>query len=138
VYAEIERELSEAIVKGIEARAGANANAWEQVRAGGQAFLDACMDPGVQHVIMLEAPTVLGWDSRRDIARYGLGLIRQGLERSIKQGLMEPQPVEPLAHLLRAALIEGGMLLALAEDQRAAREEIGAAVDRLIDGLRRS
>jgi AcrR family transcriptional regulator len=138
VYAEIERELSEAIVKGIEARAGANANAWEQVRAGGQAFLDACMDPGVQHVIMLEAPTVLGWDSRRYIARYGLGLIRQGLERSIKQGLMEPQPVEPLAHLLRAALTEGGMLLARAEDQRAAREEIGAAVDRLIDGLRRS
>jgi hypothetical protein len=95
------------------------------------------MDPGVQHVIMLEAPSVLGWDSRRDIARYGLGLIRQGLERSIKQGLIEPQPVEPLAHLLRAALTEGGMLLARAEEPKAARAEIGAAVDRLIDGLRR-
>jgi AcrR family transcriptional regulator len=138
VHEEIERELAEAIIRGIEARSGAKANAWEQVRAGGQAFLDACMDPGVQHVIMLEAPSVLGWDSQRDIARYGLGLIRQGLERSIKQGLIEPQPVEPLAHLLRAALTEGGMLLARAEDQKDAREEIGAAVDRLIDGLRRS
>lgn len=136
VYEQIERELAEAIIRGIEARTSPTATAWEQVRAGGQAFLDACMDPGVQHVIMLEAPTVLGWESRRDIARYGLGLIRQGLERSIKQGLIEPQPVEPLAHLLRAALTEGGMLLARADDQRAARDEIGAAVDRLIDGLR--
>jgi AcrR family transcriptional regulator len=138
VYEATERELAEAIMRGIEKRAGPNANAWEQVRAGGQAFLDACLDPGVQHVIMLEAPSVLGWDSRRDIARYGLALIRQGLERSIKQGLIEPQAVEPLAHLLRAALTEGGMLLARAEDQRVARREIGAAVDRLIEGLRSS
>jgi len=136
VYEEIERELAEAIIRGIQARAGEKGNAWEQVRAGAQAFLDACLDPGVQHVILVEAPSVLGWDSRRDIARYGLGLIRQGLERSIKQGLIEPQPVEPLAHLLRAALTEGGMLLARADDQNAAREEIGAAVDRLIEGLK--
>jgi len=50
---------------------------------------------------------------------------------------LDPQPVEPLAHILRAALSEGALYIARAKDQRAARAEVGAAIERLLEGLRR-
>ena len=67
-----------------------------------------------------------------------VSLIRDGLQMAIDEGAIEPQPVEPLAHLLRAVLSEGALLVVRAEDHASARAEVGAAVDRLIEGLRRS
>ncbi len=138
VYLEIEQELAEKVISGVRSRTAPGAGAWEQVHAGNHAFLDAALDPAVQRIEILEAPVVLGSDSRRDFARYGLGLIRNGLQRAIDEGGIEPQPIEPLAHLIRAVLTEGALLIARAEDHAAARAEVGAAVDRLIEGLRRA
>jgi ATP-dependent Zn protease len=56
----------------------------------------------------------------------------------MEQGLIDEQPVEPLAHLIRAALNEAALVLARSPEPKAARPEIGAAVDRLISGLRRA
>ena len=137
VYQEIEREIAESVLAGVRSRTGTGDDAWAQVRAGNHAFLDACLHPIVQRIALLEAPSVLGWDARRDFAHYGLGLIRQGLQNAIDERVIEPQPIEPLAHLLRAVLTEGALLIARAEDQASARAEVGAAVDRLIEGLRR-
>jgi hypothetical protein len=92
------------------------------------------MDPAVQRILMLEAPALLS-DTPHEFARHGLEMIRRGLQRAIDQGLIERQPVEPMAHLLRAALSEGALLLARSPDPVVARAEIGAAVDRLVNGL---
>jgi AcrR family transcriptional regulator len=138
VYEEVEFELAQKIVDGLRTRITSGADAWEQIRAGNEAFLDACLDPAVQRIALLDAPSVLDAASRREINQYGLGLIRRGLEMAIEQGLIEPQPIEPTAHLLRAVLNEAALLLARSPDSSAARPEIGAAVDRLISGLRRS
>ena len=99
VYAEVERYLAEKVLLGIRSRVGPDASAWEQVHAGNHAFLDTALEPFVQRIAILDAPAVLGWDSRRDFARYGLGLIRNGLQMAMDEGSMDPQPVEPLAHL---------------------------------------
>ena len=45
--------------------------------------------------------------------------------------------MEPLAHILWAALSEGVLCIAHAEDKKAARREVGAAIERLLEGLRR-
>ena len=138
VYEAVERELAGKIAAGIWSRVSPDSDAWEQVQAGSQAFLDACLDPAVQRVALLDAPAVLGAGASRDIARYGLGLIQQGVQTAIEQGLIAQQPVEPMAHLLRGALTEAAQVLARSPDQASARAEIGAAVDRLIGGLRRA
>ena len=137
VYEEVEQALAAEIASEIEARTASESDAWQQVHVASQAFLDVSLHPAVQRIALLEAPTVLGWDARRDIARYGLALIRRGLQNAIDQRLIEPQPIEPLAHILRAALSEGALFIARAEDQAAARAEVGAAIERLLEGLRR-
>jgi hypothetical protein len=108
------------------------------MRAGNEAFLDACLDPAFQRIALIEAPSVLGWTVRSHVASQGLEMIRRILELAMEEGLIEPQPVEPLAHLVRAVLNEAALLLARSPDPEAARPEIGAAVDRLVVGLRRA
>jgi hypothetical protein len=51
------------------------------------------------------------------------------------EGVLEPQPVMPLAHLLSALGVGSTMYVAQAEDPIEARREIGECYERLLDGL---
>jgi len=134
VYEDIERDLAERLMMsaiGVD-------DPLVALQRGAAAFLDACLDPAVQRIVLLEGPTVLGWDLWREIDQaYGLGLVKVALQTAIDAGAIEPMPVEPLAHILLGGLVEAGMLLASAPDPEAARGEIGEAAARVIEGLRR-
>jgi AcrR family transcriptional regulator len=111
----------------------------EQLRRGTRAYLDACIDPAVQRVVLLDGPSVLGWETWQEIEqRYGYGLVVAGVDAAIGAGLISAQPVEPLAHVLFGALTEAGMVVARADEPRTARADMEAAMDRLLDGLRAS
>ena len=111
---------------------------WNQlVRTGTDAYMDACLDPAVQRIMVIEAAAVLGWEERRSLdERYGLGLIRGTIQELIGAGLLAPQPVEPLANLALGAITEASMYIARAEDTVSARKEMGASLQRFFDGLR--
>jgi hypothetical protein len=101
------------------------------------AFLDACVDPAVQQIMMTDAPSVLGWDEWREIdTQYGLGLVKASLDNAMETGLIERQPVDPLAHLVVGALDEAAMYIARAPDAGTARAEMGASIERMLSGLR--
>jgi AcrR family transcriptional regulator len=115
----------------------AHQDPWDQQNAGWNAFLDACLDPSVQRIILLDAPSVLGPKVWREIAsKYGLALVQFSLQSLVDAGLIEQQPVDPLAHLVIGALSEAAVVIAQAEDTEAARVEMGAALERLMAGLR--
>jgi AcrR family transcriptional regulator len=132
VYEQIEQETAEKVA----AAALTKTDPLDQQRAGWQAFLDACLDPAVQRIALRDAPSVLGLEAWREIAAaYGLALVQGGLQSMIDAGLMDEQPVEPLAHLVLGALSEAGMVIAEAEDTDAARDAIGESLERLLMGL---
>jgi AcrR family transcriptional regulator len=133
VAEQVEEEMTR---KSAEA-ALAQQDPWEQQRAGWEAFLDACLDPAVQRIILLDAPSVLGPKAWREIAsKYGLALVQFGIRSLMEAGLIEEQPVDPLSHLVIGALSEAAVVIAQAEDTEAARAEMGAALERLMIGLR--
>jgi AcrR family transcriptional regulator len=137
-YEQIESELTERI--GAAALAGdrAPANPLEALQLGSELFLDACLEPEVQRIVLLDAPAVLGWERWREIAsRYGLGLIEGTLQAAVDAGAIAPQPVGPLAHVLMGALDEAAMLVARADDRDAARAEVGATLNGLLEALGR-
>jgi AcrR family transcriptional regulator len=104
---------------------------------GREAFLDACLDPAIQRILLVDGPAVLGWDELRAIdLRLGFGLIATALADAIASGQLERQPVEPVAHLVLGALNQAGLAIARAPEPAAARVEIGRALARLVDGLR--
>jgi AcrR family transcriptional regulator len=133
VFEQMESELSEKV-----AVAAAAENRPElHLEVGTQAMLDACLDPAVQRIVLLDAPSVLGWEEWHEIeARYGLGLMRVALETAMDAGYIERQPAGPLAQVILGALIEAALAIARADDVAAARAEIGASVARLIEGLK--
>jgi hypothetical protein len=51
-------------------------------------------------------------------------------------GLIDRQPVRPLAHLLLGAIDEGAMLVARADDGGETRRQVGAAIARFLEALR--
>jgi AcrR family transcriptional regulator len=136
VYEDVERQLVERTAQA----AGASAeDPLQELHTGVQAFLDACEDPAVQRIALLDAPSVLGWEKWRKIGQqYGLGLVQGALQAAMDAGLIDPQPVGPLAHLLMGAIDEGAMLVARADDGGETREQVGASVARILEALRRA
>jgi AcrR family transcriptional regulator len=133
VYEDVERELVERIAG--QAMVSAQ-DPLQALHAGSQAFLDACEDPAVQRIALLDAPSVLGWEQWREIGlNYGFGLVEGALQAAMDAGLIEPQAVRPLAHLLLGAIDEGAMLVARADDGGLTRAQVGAAVEGFLDKL---
>jgi len=136
VYERVEAELAERIATGaLEANAS---SPLEAMQAGAEMFLAACTEPEAQRIVLLDGPSVLGWDRWREIAaEHGLGLIEATLQAAIDAGAIERQPVGPLAHVLMGALDEAAMLVARAEDPEATRREVTRTIERLLGGLSR-
>lgn len=139
------RELFRAVHEGVERdlvqRIGAGVTGvtdpWEVMVAGMRAYLDACTEPTVMQISLIDAPSVLGWEEWREIdARYGLGLVTTALGAAMDTGALRRHPVEPLAQLLLAAMAEAGLMVATASDPAAARDQVEAALLALLDGLR--
>lgn len=135
VYEQIEQELLERIGSRM-AQEGVT-DPLVALAAGAEHFLEACVEPEVHRIILLDAPSVLGWERWREIGwRYGMGLTEGTVQAAIDAGRIAPQPARPLAHLLLGALDEAALYVARAADRDAARREMGAAITALLDGLR--
>ena len=105
------------------------------LRAAAGAWLDACEEPEVRQLLLVDGPRVLGWAAFRELTlRYGLGLTEQLLEAA----LGDDRPVSALAHVLIGALDEAAMYVAAAPDRDAARAEVEAVLDDLVAGLLRA
>ena len=138
LFRAVHEELEQRLVADIGTRIGGIDDPWELMVAGVRAFLDACTDPAVMRIALLDAPAVLGWDEWREIdARYGLGLVTFALQNAMDRGVLRPRPVRPLAHLLMGAMTEAAMVIANSGDPVAARDEVEAPLLALLEGLRK-
>src|SRR5215218_4675216 len=73
VYEQVEQEVTERIGELVVA-AGAR-DPLEALSAGADAFLEACAEPEINRIALLDAPSVLGWEQWRAVGlKYGLGL----------------------------------------------------------------
>jgi AcrR family transcriptional regulator len=138
LFAAVVEHVEQEVLERIAEAALSEEDPWEQHRAAVGAYLDVCLEPAVQRIVLTDAPSVLGLAAWREIeAKYGFALVSAGLRSVIDAGYIEEQPVEPLAHLLLGALTEGGLLIARSEDRNAARREVGDGLDRILRGLRK-
>ena len=136
LFAAVAEEVEAEIVDRVASGAGTAADPVEELRTGIRLFLDACAEPEVERIILLDAPAVLGWESWRDLAaRYGLGLVQIALQSAMDAGAIVPQPVDPLAHFVIGALDECALYVARAQDPATAREECVAIFDRIFRSL---
>jgi AcrR family transcriptional regulator len=133
VYEDLQRELAQRIYDA----AMREPRVEKRLEVGCEAYLDACLDRGLQRIVLVDSPSVLGWDFWHEIdERYSLGQIREALKAGMKAGYFEKQAPEALAQVLFGALNEAGLFIARADDPAAARRQVGRTISRLIAGLR--
>jgi AcrR family transcriptional regulator len=132
VYDEVEAELS---AHGMAA-AAAGTDAVDALQRGFGAFLDLALDPAVQRIALLDAPSVLGTAAKLEVdARHSLAAVRAAVQAGVAEGLLAPVDPDTIASLLIAACSQAALLIATAPDPAAARPHVGAALDRLLTGL---
>ena len=134
VMAQVAREVAEELVGLVT---DSPAGAWDEVRDGLRAFLDLCVvTDDFQRIVLVEGPAVLGHEAWDDlVAEHGSNLLAEWLSRAIAEGTIAPVPVQPLTRLLIAMIAESSLYIARAADRPAARQAVGVALDRLLDGL---
>ncbi len=136
------RDVFEAVEQDVMARmaalvasSGAQTPA-DAIRAAVDAWLEVSGEGEVRRIVLLDAPSVLGWLAFREITqRYSLGMTEQLITEAIAAGELAGQPVRPLAHVLIGALDEAAMVVATAQDPATARAEVGNVLHRLIDAM---
>jgi AcrR family transcriptional regulator len=108
----------------------------ETMHAMADAWLDIAGEPEVRQLMLIDAPSVIGWWEYREMSqRNSIEAAELLLQAAIDAGQLRPQPLRPLALVLLGALDEAAMYLAGAQDAERARQEVSRVVHDLIDGL---
>jgi AcrR family transcriptional regulator len=135
VFEQVEGEMAARMAEAVAA--ARETDPVEVMRLGTRFWLDACADPEVQRIVLMDAPAVLGWERWTEIGqRYNIGVVTALLADAIDSGRIPPQPVEATALTMLGAVREATLYIARAKNQRQARKDAGAVMDRLIDSLR--
>jgi len=136
--------LFEAVAEDVETSVGAQTVAAAggitepvaALRAGFLAWIRLAGDPVVRRILLIDAPSVLGWEQWRAMEeRHALGLIRLVLQAVAEEGRLRPELVGTLAHVLLASVNEVALLVARSDDQEAAMEAGADAIDEMLRRL---
>lgn len=130
----VEEELTAKLLQ--TATAGGETDPIRILERGFSAFLDQCLNPEVQRIVMLDAPTVLGWDTWHELdERYAFGTIKAVLAVAAETGRVDADAVDPLTHLLVGAVMQAGMVVARADDPATAKRQMTESFEKLVSTL---
>ncbi len=110
----------------------------DALRTGALAWIDLAGDPVIQRIMLVDAPSVLGWEQWRamDEGRT-VAATRAMLQAVSDTGRLQAELVGPFAHMILAALDEAAMVIARAPDSRVAVAEERQAVEEFLARLLR-
>jgi len=108
----------------------------EMLIAGNNEFLAACLDPGLQRILLTDGPAVLGWEEWRAVDEdHVQGKYRAFLAELMDNGILRPFPVDALAHIISGAANEAVFWAARAEDPETALAQAQITMAEMIRSL---
>jgi AcrR family transcriptional regulator len=106
------------------------------LRAGCLAWIQIARDPVIQQVLLIDAPSVLGWQRWRALGeRHGLGVIKAALAAIADEGGLAPDLVEVFSHVILAAIDEIALFVARSDQPGTAALDGTGAIDELLSRL---
>jgi AcrR family transcriptional regulator len=135
LFEAVAEELETSVGAQTMAAASGSAGPVEALRAGFLAWIRLAGDPVVRRVLLIDGPSVLGWERWRAMEEHhALGLIRAVVQLIADEGKLPPQTVGTMANILLASVNEVALLVARSDDREAA---MTAGVDAIDELLRR-
>jgi AcrR family transcriptional regulator len=133
VYEEVTGEVTRSLWR---RSADRHRSAWDLFVANSEVYLEAAStNPAYRQIVLVDGPAVLGWDSLSERGDGPTHQILGYLRDAVAEGVLEAQPLEPLAHLLSALGTGAALYVAHAADPEAARREVAACNERFLAGL---
>jgi AcrR family transcriptional regulator len=138
LYREVWRESERRLIEKLGAAAAEAETPYGALVAGCRAYLDeAAANRELQRIGLLQSRSVLGWeDWRAGIQDLGLATMRAAIEAGMDAGELRRSDPEATAHLVLAALIEAGLLIATSRDRGSARAAAEPPLMEMLGGLR--
>ena len=132
VFEQVQRDVSdEAVAEFL------GPDSWQALVNGCDLWVRAHLDASVRRIVMQDARAVLGADEVRAIEnRYGVVALRGALRKAMHAGVLQRQPLRPLALLLMGALSEGCFYIADEPDPSAAQNEVAALITQMLSAFR--
>ena len=119
----------------IEVNADAAPNAFDALVAGCLSFLDFMIRPEIRRILILDAPSVLGWEAWNEMdRRHGFGLLIDGVQAAVAAGELEGDPLA-LAVMINGAL-NYGVVWAGQSDDPQALDRLKSSFAHMIETLR--
>lgn len=109
---------------------------WDAFEACCRAFLEECLEPGLQRIMLLDALAAMGWEGVRRMEAPMMELMEIGIAAAVQAGRIAPRPAGPLAVFLYGALCETSMNIARADNQKAAHRKALTELSQVLEGLR--
>jgi len=110
-------------------------DSWDAFEASCRAYLEECLAPGLQRILLIDAPAAIGWEAMRRLEAPLLEMMEIGIGRAVEAGRIARRPPAPLAHFLFGALCEMAMVVARADDQKVAHRQAVTELGRVMNGL---
>jgi AcrR family transcriptional regulator len=111
---------------------------WERFILCTYTFFEACSDPELQRIVLIDAPAILGWDVWRKIDEEKThDVLRSHLKELLDRGIIKPLPIEPLTHLISGAANEAVLWIAGSDDPKRAFDEAWSTMKAFLNSLRK-
>ena len=118
----------------IEVNADAAPNAFDALVAGCLSFLDFMIRPEIRRILILDAPSVLGWEAWNEMdRRHGFGLLIEGVQAAVAAGELEGDPLA-IAVMINGAL-NYGVVWAGQSDDPEALDRLKSSFSHMIETL---
>ncbi len=130
--------VSDQVTADLAAAVSGRTDPVDAMRTAALAWIGLAADPVIQRIVLVDAPSVLGWERWRDMdGGRTLGTLRAMLQAVSDSGRLPSALVNPFSHMILAALDEIVLVVARADDPVAAVPEGRMAVEALLDRLLR-
>lgn len=132
VFDDVHVDIADGIIKGTRREAGL----WNRLLKGTYTFLDLCLEPGTQRIVLIDGPAVLGWQEWREIDNQRSMIYLRNILRDliVEQGIND-LPLEPTVHLVSGATNEMALWIAQAEDPKTAHRQARLTLKLLFEKL---
>lgn len=133
VVEEVQRDVAQRVDQG----SLAYEDPWDQLIFGCRAFLHACLASDVQRILLIDGPSIIGWDAWRKMdAENAMRLLEEGISELAKMQLIQVASIPAATHLLSGAMNEAVLWIVHSDQPQQAIDETMAVLEKLLTGLR--
>ena len=139
LFEAVYRAIEEEVAARIGAAVASVEDPWEQLLAGCFAYLAACQDPGLQRILRIDGPSVLGLEKWAKIDReYGVDRLLPALREMAETGIIDVPSADAFAWQLTGAMNEATFWISRHRQPEVALEQSRQMLRLMLDGVRSS